>query len=142
MRRLINLLPFAFVVHNFEEAWTIYTPQFIVAVGLATLLGFAVVFWRGYRGWKYVVTAFVGALFLNVFFPHVLSAIWYGRYMPGLISAVVLILPLTSAILWKICKADWFPPRRFLLTILLGGASGIALVAAFQGAGYLFDAML
>ena len=132
-------MPFAFVLHNFEEVWAIRTPQFIIAVSLFTLLGFAVVFLRGWQGWKYVVTAFAGMLFLNVFFPHILSAIWYGRYMPGLISAVGLILPLTVVIIWKIHKAAWFLPRRFLLIILLGGLAGILLVAAFQGVGHLLS---
>jgi hypothetical protein len=148
LRRLINLLPFAFVVHNAEETWTIgqmgsigpfaaMLPQFIIAVGLVTLLGFAIVFLHGWRGWNYAVTAFAGALFLNVFFPHILAAVWYGRYMPGLVSAMVLILPLTAAILWKIRKAGWFPPRRFWLTILSGGVAGVVVVAVSQGIGYL-----
>ncbi len=135
-RTLIGLLPFAFAVHNFEEAWTIRTLQFTIAVGIVTLLGFAIVFWRGWR-WKYIITAFTGALFLNVFFPHLLFAVLFCRYMPGVASAFVLIMPLTSAILLKIRKAGWFTPRRLLLTVLFGGAAGIAVAAISLGTGYL-----
>ncbi|MDR0682184.1 MAG: HXXEE domain-containing protein [Dysgonamonadaceae bacterium] len=102
-------------MHNFEEAWTIcmgtfeFNPfivsniQFVIAVSLFTILGFILVFgknlYRSQKYYQYAITGFAGMLFLNTFFPHILSAFYFRTYMPGFITALILILPLTSLIL-------------------------------------------
>lgn len=152
----IKILPFAFAIHNFEEAWAICntryfnqnpfvadTTQFIIAVSLFTALGFVLVFgktlYKNTRYYQYAITGFSGMLFLNVFFPHVLSSLYLQNYTPGLISALLLILPLTGFILWKIFQAKLFSNKQFVFTILLGGLAGFILVVVFLGIGYLLS---
>jgi hypothetical protein len=156
MTNAVKLLPFAFAIHNFEELWAIWkygsledihpfsvAPiQFAVAVLLFTLLGFALVFAKGLyktsENYQYAITGFAGTLFLNSFFPHVASVIYFGTYMPGIITAILLILPLTTLILYRTYKAEIFSKKQFILTILLGGFVGLILVFLFLAIGSLF----
>ncbi len=152
--KIIKIVPFAFAVHNIEEAWafcntsqTNQNPfvanatQFIIAVSLFTILGFVLVFgkklYKNEKHYQYAITGFSGMLFLNVFFPHVLSAVYLQSYSPGLISAVILILPLTGFLLWKFIQSNRFSTKQFVLTILSGAIAGIVLVFVFLGIGYL-----
>jgi hypothetical protein len=122
---LIKYLPFVFALHNFEEAWAICNTgkfelnkfvvssnQFIIAVSLFTILGFVLVFgkklYRDQKYYQYTILGFTGMLFLNAFFPHILSVIYFRTYMPGSITALTLILSATSFILWKIFQSKIF----------------------------------
>ncbi len=152
--KAIRLLPFAFTAHNFEETWAIcntnqtgYHPftvsaaQFIIAVSLFTVLGFILVFgkklYRTSQQYQYTVTGFSGMLFLNVFFPHLLSALYFKAYMPGVVSALILILPITSFILWKTFQSHIFSNKQLAITILFGGLTGVLLIGVFLGIGYV-----
>ncbi|GEM_PF-2524550 len=152
----LKILPFVFALHNVEEAWYIsryeqaaltplvITPfQFIIAVSLFTLLGFALVYGEKYypspQTYLYTVTGFSGMLFLNTFFPHILSAIFLSSYTPGIITAVLLILPCTTLILWEIFKGNYLTDKQLISTILIGGAAGIGFVTLFLGIGYIFS---
>lgn len=152
---LIKILPFAFTLHNIEEAWPICNSepvirspfvvdpvQFIIAVSLFTVLGFVLVFGEKFyptnRNYQYAVTGFSGMLFLNSFFPHILLAIIFRSYMPGLITAIVLLLPLTTYILWQIYKSRPFSKKQLITTILSGGMIGLVLVFLFLGIGFIF----
>jgi len=152
--RQISLLPILFMLHNIEEVIAIHfmndihflsaihhISQFIIAVLLFTILGFIVVFWKSiYKTntqYQYIVLGFTGMLFLNSFFPHILSAIYFRRYTPGLITAFFLILPFTGFILWKFHHLKIFPTGKELITIFTGGIIGILLVFIFLGIGYM-----
>lgn len=153
--RIIIYLPFAFMAHNIEEAVAIgntknpifnahiNTTQFVIATSLFTILGFVLVFgkkmYRTQISYEYAITGFSGMLFLNAFFPHILSAVYFKTYTPGVISAVALILPITSIILWKTYQSKEFSNNRFFITIVSGGIAGLILVAVFLGIGYLFS---
>lgn len=117
---LIPLLPFAFALHNIEEVfgmekWTKSIPPFIhktvtilqfgIAVGLFTILGFIITFAPIYSQaeicYWYIVAGFSGMLLLNVFMPHLIATIYLRRYAPGVITGVLINLPLTTIILWR-----------------------------------------
>ncbi|MDR0748051.1 MAG: HXXEE domain-containing protein [Tannerellaceae bacterium] len=155
MMNSIKILPFAFALHNFEEAWAIckagkfeHNPfvvssnQFIIAVALFTVLGFVLVFgkklYRNQQYYQFSTTGFAGMLFLNAFFPHILATIYFRAYMPGFITALLLILPLTGSILWKTFQSKAFSTKQFITVILSGGIAGIALLAVFLTLGYVF----
>lgn len=155
----VKLLPFAFTIHNCEELWAISilennfgSPflvsnlQFAIAVGLFSILGFVLVFgkrlYRNNNQYSYAVLGFAGMLFLNSFFPHILSAILFKTYTPGCISAFFIILPLTSYILIKMYKLKMFPITKFIKSIICGAIIGLILVFIFLGIGYLFTKFL
>lgn len=154
--RIIRYLPFAFMAHNIEEAVAIgntknlifnvhnaNTKQFVIATSLFTILGFVIVFgkkmYRNQRSYEYAITGFSGMLFLNAFFPHILSAVYFRTYTPGVVTAVALILPLTTIILQKTYQSKEFSNNRFFITIVSGGIAGLILIAVFLGIGYLFS---
>ena len=153
----INILPFAFLLHNIEEAilmehwikkspikisFSITTNQFLVAVALFTVMGFIVVFAKkAYKNevqFFILIAGFSGVLLLNVFFPHLVAAVVFRMYVPGLITAILINLPLTIYILWYIYKASKFSIKRMVFTIIGGGIIGIVLAYLFLLIGKIF----
>ena len=155
INKYIALLPFAFALHNVEEAIYIDSvnhlgfsrllynqTQFIIAVSLFTILGFVLVFGKGlYKSqsaYQSAIAGFAGMLFLNAIISHIIPSIFFLNYMPGVVTAVLLLLPLTACILWEIYRLRWFSNKKLILTILSGGIVGIILVGVFLGVTYLF----
>ena len=72
---------------------------FIVAVSFFTALGFIIVFGKSLylniSYYRYAVTGFAGMLFLNAVFSHVIPSIYFMNYMPGFVTAVLLLLPVS-----------------------------------------------
>jgi len=154
LRIAVYLLPFVFAIHNFEESlsmaeWsnraslslhpTVTTLQFAIAVSLFTLLGFLVIFLlprlTAGRVYQAVICAFAGMLWLNVFFPHLLGALYLRSYTPGLVSALVLNLPLSSALIYLLIRAKLFRWKEALLLCAAGGISGALLAWIFLAIG-------
>jgi hypothetical protein len=110
--RLLWLVPIFFTLHNLEEApfmknWskrlplkihpTVTTGQFVIAVTFITIAGFLLT----YFGVEYlanqtgylIVLGIQIILFFNAFIPHIASTILFRMYSPGVITAVLIILP-------------------------------------------------
>ena len=153
----ISILPFAFLLHNMEEAismedwiekspmkisYYVTTNQFVVAVALFTVMGFIVVFvkktYKNKAQFFILIAGFSGMLLLNVFFPHLITALVFRMYVPGLITAVLINLPLTIYILWHIHKVSKFSIKKMVFTIIGGGIFGIVLAYLFLLIGKLF----
>jgi hypothetical protein len=153
----INILPFVFMLHNIEEAvsmqdwiekspmkisYSITTNQFIAAVALFTVMGFIAVFAK----WLYkdeaqffiLIAGFSGMLLLNVFIPHLIAALVFRMYVPGLITAILINFPLTIYILWHIYKSPKPLTKNLIFIIIAGGIIGIALAYLFLLLGKLF----
>jgi hypothetical protein len=107
------LLPFAFALHNLEEVlgmekWTKSVPEYIhkpvttrqlgIAVLLFSILGFVVTltksFYQTEQYYYFVIAGFAGMLFLNVFLPHLTATVFLKKYSPGVISGLLINLPL------------------------------------------------
>jgi hypothetical protein len=144
--RAYFLLPFAFLFHNLEEAlameaWskkmispiqpTVTSRQFAVAALMITLIGFAVAgskfFLKSNRKYDFLMTAFAGMIFLNVFFPHLVGALAFGQYVPGVLTALFMNLPLTLYIFFANIRSGALTPKQTSLLILCGGLAGAAL---------------
>lgn len=151
----IKCLPFVFALHNAEEVLSLYSPtqtihafiynpaQFIIAVSLFTLFGFTIIFGKRFyptnRKYEYATIGFAGMLFLNSFFPHILSALYLRSFTPGVFTAILLILPLTSYILYQVHHEGFMTKRELLFTVFGGGIVGLGLVTIFLSIGYLFS---
>ena len=155
LEKYIVILPFAFALHNIEEAIYINNvnhlgfshflynqTQFIATVSLFTILGFVLVFgkklYKSESAYQYAFAGFAGMLFLNAIISHIIPSVFFMEYMPGVVTAVLLLLPLTACILWKIYKLHLFSNKQLIITIFLGGIIGIILVGVFLGMVYLF----
>ena len=110
--RLLWLVPVFLTIHNLEEApfmenWykrlpvklplTITTRQFVIAVTFITLAGFALT----YVGVEYLanqtgyllVLGMQAILLFNAFVPHIATTIRFRMYSPGVVTAVLVMLP-------------------------------------------------
>lgn len=154
LEKAVALLPFAFMLHNSEEAWGIsklstsfsfpmhqgVTPlQFAIAVTLFTVLGFVIIFikslYKSEKQYTYVTTGFTGMLFLNVFFPHLIATIFFGQYAPGVITALLINLPLTGYILFATFKTNKLNLKQIITASTIGALIGIMLVFIFLKIG-------
>lgn len=150
LEKAVALLPFAFMLHNCEEAWGIsklskpisfpilqgVTPfQFDIAVTLFTVLGFVIIFLKDFykseKQYTYVATGFTGMLFLNIFFPHLSATILFGKYAPGVITALFINLPLTGYILFNMFKTNKLNLKEIITSSTIGALIGIILVFIF-----------
>ena len=152
------LLPFAFALHNFEEAlsmekWTkslpdhihkpVTTRQFGIAVLLFSILGFAVTLTKGfYRTEQYyylVIAGFAGMLFLNVFLPHLAATVFLRKYSPGVISGLLINLPLSALVLFNMVNLNVLTVVQLMISIVVGGIAGAFLAFIFLKFGKLID---
>ncbi len=128
------LFPLAITIHNLEEAiwmpgWSVKSNvsrikggafEFRFAVIVLTILAYiatAMAAVNGRQSWSaYIYTGFVFGMLVNVFIPHLAISAKMKRYTPGVGSAVLIILPVTSFILWKTLKLNYVSGIRFWLT--------------------------
>ena len=101
---------------------------FRFAVLVLTLLAYGFAY-LGLMGGKqsvgiYLFSGYVFVMLVNVFFPHLLAAIWLKQYVPGLGTGLALNLPVCSAFLVIVLKEDYVSPWPLLITgcLFAGGA--------------------
>lgn len=146
INRLYFLLPFAFSIHNFEEvlgmeAWskklslpfhpTVTTKQFAIGAVIITIIGFLITFsgrfFKSRESYNLLMTAFAGMIFLNVFLPHLLATAVLAEYTPGVLTALLVNLPLTLYIFFVNIKNRNLTPKQTVNFILCGGLAGAPL---------------
>lgn len=120
---LFLLVPLLFIIHNCEEAltmaeWSQKAPEFIhpavssvqfsVAVAILSVIGIMVTVIAKYMfDGKYFVNIMCGfsALsFMNAFFPHIIAAIHFKMYTPGVLTSIFLYLPFCSYVFYKVLR--------------------------------------
>jgi hypothetical protein len=110
--RLLWLVPVFLIIHNIEEApfmekWykrlpvkiplTVTTRQFVIALAFITVAGFVLTYFgveylANQTGYLLVLGMQVILLF-NAFVPHIATTIRFRMYSPGVITAVLIMLP-------------------------------------------------
>jgi hypothetical protein len=120
--KLIFLL--GFTLHNLEESiwlpeWSKHAKkfhepvernQFVFAVIVVTIVGYLVtvadIIENNPGGvFSYIYLGFIGMMGLNAFLPHVAATILLKKYAPGLITALLLNLPLSIIIITRYIDA-------------------------------------
>jgi len=131
-KSLIWILAISETIHNIEEAiWLpdlfqsinyLHIPvtpfQFRIAVIVITLFIYWVIYYFVKHENKLAKYLMCGALFLilfNVFMPHLISTIIMHDYVPGVISGIVLNLPVTLYLLLRGFKEKIFRTRTFVI---------------------------
>lgn len=114
--KIIFLL--GFTLHNLEEAiwlpeWTKYAKnyhqqvtrnQFVFAVIIITIIGYIItvldIVYANIGDFiNYIYLGFIGMMAVNTIFPHLISTIALKKYTPGLITALLLNLPISLLII-------------------------------------------
>lgn len=155
---LLWLVPCFLMIHNLEEAplmekWARQLPvkirliesrrQFITAVTLLTLI----VFFLTYLGLN-IMTAHAGRILifsmqitvaLNIFFPHLLLALRFRTYNPGLVSALFLNLPFSIYLFQRALNENLLAPHEFWILLAISPLIMIASIFISLKLGKLFS---
>ena len=156
--RLLWLVPVFLTIHNIEEApfmerWykrlpvklplTITTRQFVFAVTFLTLAGFIIT----YVGVEYfgnptgylLILGMQSILLFNAFIPHIATTLRFRMYSPGVITAVLLILPFSFYLFRRAFAENILTWTQFW--IMLGIAPFAAVIIALTSLqiGKAFD---
>ncbi len=148
-RTLQWLFPIAVLVHNSEEALTM--PQWIAAHSerlplhpgagviragllLLTLAAFTVTALSTTKGrqsrWAYLLFGSIVTMLLNVLVPHIPAALYFRAYTPGVLTAIVILLPVMSLLLYRSVADQWVSGARAVRYAVLVPLALAALIAA------------
>ncbi len=126
-RKLQWAFPIAVTLHNAEEAiwmpgWKAPLLEDIVgrppgaaeirsALVVFTVAALAVTCLSARRGpesvWAYLTFGYIIAMLANVFIPHVPAAIVFRGYAPGVVTAVLINLPVMSLLAIRMLREGW-----------------------------------
>lgn len=138
----------AITLHNIEEAlflpsWAnpvgldISSSEFTFAVVVLTIFAYVSAYLAARDGgkgrWAYFFTGYALAMFLNVFFPHLLTSILVQEYAPGTGTALLLVLPTSSMVLYTSIKDGVVDRAKFYVagpTVVLGMMASVPLLFA------------
>jgi hypothetical protein len=147
--RLQWALPIVVTLHNLEEA--IWLPsaakhldmlprqmspgRFRIGVGILTVAAYLITWFSVADGresaWTYMFVAYTFVMFLNVFVPHLPAAVLLRSYALGVVTAVVVNLPVTTLLLAEIWKYRIVHSLGVAL-LVFGVPVGVAAVAAIM----------
>jgi hypothetical protein len=151
-QRLQWLFPIAVTLHNSEEAFcmpnwvSVHSSQLPFHPGAAkirsgllllTFAAFVVTYGSAQKGkrsvWAYLLFGSAAAMLGNVFIPHVPATLVFGEYTPGVVTAVLINLPVMSILLFMAVREQWVSGMKAvayaLLVPLAIGAATLALFA-------------
>ncbi|SER75896.1 Protein of unknown function with HXXEE motif-containing protein [Gracilibacillus ureilyticus] len=117
------LFLFAITLHNMEEAlwlpkWSenagkfqkkVKQNEFLFAVIVITSMAYLTVFFHYVLGnmiTTIILVGFLGAMVFNAIFPHLIASIILKQYAPGVVTGVLLHLPVNSYIIYHYVQAD------------------------------------
>jgi hypothetical protein len=147
------LFAVSITIHNIEEAiwlpkWSnsagrwhhpIQPSVFRFAVLILTLLAYifsiAALIGGKHSIGAYLVSGYALAMLLNVVFPHLIATIALKKYAPGLASAILLNLPITSALLYYAVAEDYIGLNKFYYIglVVTFGILGLIPILFFIG---------
>ena len=140
---LIFLFPLAITLHNIEEAiwlpgWSRHAARFQRPVGafefrfavlVITLLAYCatLAFWlypeTGVCRWAFY--GFLGAMMINALFPHLVATIALKRYAPGVVTGLLLIIPVGGTLIMMAIRGGTITWPE--LALCIAGTAGVLL---------------
>lgn len=144
-QKLQWLFPIAVTLHNSEEA--VWLPNWLVqhsrevpmqpdpgafrfAAALLIVAAYVVTYLSGRRGketpWAYLMFGYIVAMLANVFIPHVPATLMLRSYTPGVVTAVLINLPVMSLLAIQAVRERWVSGRKAVMF-------GIAVPLAIAG---------
>jgi len=137
-RRMQRLFPFAVAIHNSEEA--VFMPSWVsyhtcqiplhpsadaIRGGLLflTLGAFAITTLSAKGGrrsiWAYLLFGYIVAMLVNVFVPHIPATLILRSYTPGVVTAVLINLPIMTILLLRAVRDQWVSGTKAAVSALL-----------------------
>lgn len=146
--RLQWIFPLAVTLHSVEEAvwfpswasrhradlpWEVSAALFRFGLVMITAFAWFVTWLSRKRGlhsnWTYVFVSYVFAMLVNVAVPHVIATVIFRGYTPGVVTAVIVNLPVTTALLTRVFE-ERIIPTRTVATLVFGIPPAIAVAFA------------
>lgn len=140
MEFLILLFCMAITIHNIEEAiwlpaWAqqpsrfqkpVSASEFRFAVTVITLLAYiaasSYILWPHAELAKWIFTGFLGSMIVNAIFPHLVATLVMKKYAPGMITGLLLNIPVNSFILSHMHAENIISSWGLVLsTVVVGG---------------------
>jgi len=137
---------FAITLHHIEEAiwlpkWSrhfskfrrpVTSNEFFFAVIFITILAYLSAFSFLCRPTsdiaKWIFIGFLGSMIFNVIFPHFIAAILMRTYAPGLLTGLLLILPVNSVIICQMLLKKFIIWQELVISTLAVGIILLALI--------------
>jgi drug/metabolite transporter (DMT)-like permease len=148
---LILIFPLAITLHNIEEAlwlpqWSRFAKRYhkpvdrnefyfalICVTLMAYLVSFLLLFFGEIDILRYAYFGFVGAMILNVLFPHLIATIVLKRYTPGVITGILMNVPCFSLLIAYGIKEEIIAPYEVIIsTVIVGGLLLVSLPLLFK----------
>jgi len=137
------LFPIAVTSHNSEEAiwfpawWVRNTKEmpahpgagaFRSAVAVLTIAAFMVTYLSERKGkesfWAYLMFGYIVAMLANVFVPHIPASLVFRSYTPGVVTAVLINLPVMGFLSVRAVREGWVSGRK---AVVFGVAVPLAI---------------
>jgi uncharacterized membrane protein len=103
---------------------------FRFAVALLTVAAFVITYLSGRKGketvWAYLLFGYIVAMLANVFIPHIPASLILRSYTPGVVTAVLINLPVMSFLAIRAVRERWVSGRKAVMF-------GIAVPLAIAG---------
>ena len=130
-QKLQWLFPIAVTFHNSEEAlwlppwWVQHAKEvpvhpgagaFRYAAAVLTVAAFVVTYLSERKGkesvWAYLLFGYIVAMLANVFIPHIPASFEFRSYTPGVVTAVLINLPVMSFLSIRAIREGWVSGRK------------------------------
>ena len=130
-QKLQWLFPIAVTLHNSEEAlwlpawWVRHASElplhpaaaaFRSALAALTVAAFVVTYLSARKGkqsvWAYLMFGYIVAMLANVFVPHIPASLVFRSYTPGVVTAVLINLPVMSFLSVQALREGWVSGRK------------------------------
>lgn len=129
----------AITLHNLEEA--LWLPQWsqmglpfqkpvtpsefhfalFIITTLAYLIAFLYLSFPKSNLMKKAFIGFLGSMIFNAIFPHLLATIFMKTYAPGLVTALLLNIPINTLILYRLHKLSYITIKEIIISTVVVG---------------------
>ncbi|QCR33455.1 HXXEE domain-containing protein [Lysinibacillus sp. SGAir0095] len=137
---------FAITLHNIEEAvwlpeWSQHSSKFqkpvtssefhfavIFITILAYLAAFSYLFMPESELAKWFFIGFLGSMIINAIFPHLMATILMKKYAPGLLTGLLLNIPINSLVIYQMFSKNLIVWKELVISTFVVGISLLALI--------------
>ncbi|NMM52868.1 HXXEE domain-containing protein [Paenibacillus aquistagni] len=143
---LVVFFCLAITLHNIEEAiwlpkWSqqssrfqkpVTTSEFHFAVIFITILAYLSAFSFLYMPEsdfaKWIFIGFLGSMIFNAIFPHLIATVVMKKYAPGLLTGLLLNIPINSLVIYRMFSNHLMIWRELILSTFVVGMILLALI--------------
>ncbi|GAB1154640.1 HXXEE domain-containing protein [Paenibacillus illinoisensis] len=143
---LVLFFCIAITLHNIEEAiwlptWSqqssrfqkpVTSSEFHFAVVCITILAYLSSFYFFYMPEsifaKWIFVGFLGSMIVNAIFPHLIVTILMKKYAPGLLTGLLLNIPINSLIIYNMFSNNFITWKELAISTCVVGISLLLLI--------------